>query len=99
MAIRLPRFREEPVTDKPGSRIFRQWWDSVMNRIETNDTEVRAELETLTQTVSDNAEDADSRYVRADGAISVAAAKASTHQLAWRDPVSGSVYYILLSNV
>jgi hypothetical protein len=97
--FRLPRFRTEPVTDKPGSRIFRQWWDSVMTRIEDNDTEIRADIATLEQTVTDNSIDADSRYVRGDGSISAAAAKASTHQLAWTDPQTGTVYYILMSNV
>ena len=98
MPFRLPRLRDELVTDKPGSALFRRWWNLLAEQVEATDTELRAEIEALSQTVTDTAIDNDSRYVRGDGTISSSAAT-TTHKLAWTDPTTGAVYYILMSNV
>lgn len=99
MAFRLPRFRHEEVVDgKPGSDLFRRWWGLLVEQAEATDADWRAAVDDLTQIVTDNALDAETRYVRADGTISTSAAT-TTHKLAWTDPKSGRTYYILLSNV
>ncbi len=144
MAFRLPRLRDEQITD--GNRptpLYRRWWQSVVEQTEDAVNGLESVLDGLTgvegsltglqaqddkldglaamdsstglveQTGADtfakrtigvaSATDiptrgnADARYLRGDGAITAAAAVASTHKMAFVDPVSGTTYYVLLT--
>lgn len=97
--MRLPRLRQELVTENErGSSLFKRWWNSVMDQIDSNDTEVRALIDALEESFTATAEDNDSRYLRGDGTIAASAAT-TTHKIPWVHPASGVTYYILLSNV
>lgn len=49
MAFRLPRLRDEPIVDgKPGTPLFRRWWESVVKKLETAISSIESILDGLT---------------------------------------------------
>lgn len=96
VGFRLPRLRAELVTDKPASRLFRQWWESVVTKIEDNHTELTTDITNLENGIEAALINLDNTYLRSDGTVAASAAT-TTHKLTVT--IGGSTYYILLSNV
>jgi hypothetical protein len=96
VGFRLPRLRTELVTDKPASPLFRQWWESLVTKVEDNHTELTADITTLEAGVESAIINIGNSYLRSDGAVAASAAT-TTHKLTVS--IGGATYYILLSNV